>query len=128
MTGDRLVLRNLDVDIAEALQILDAPPEIVGIKGTNDADVLRGTSMNELFVGFAGTDRIYTGGGNDVVAFRSGSDLNIVYDFDIQNDRLFVAADDENGFNVLSYKETDAEIRLSSGDRLVLRTDRDYFG
>ncbi|NRA98310.1 MAG: hypothetical protein HRU32_00600 [Rhodobacteraceae bacterium] len=119
--GDRLILRDVDLCLVDALEIIDAAPQVSFVTGSDAADILRGSGMDEVFEGRAGTDRIYTGGGNDVLVLREGSNLNIAYDFDIARDRIVIEAAAEEALKLLTYKETDAELRLASGDRLVLR-------
>ena len=119
--GDRLVLRNVDLADKDLVSIIDAPPTVGFLTGTEGNDVLRGTALDEVLEGFGGTDRLTGGGGDDVFVFREGSDLNVVYDFTAGQDRILIDAAAYDTMNFLTYKDTDAELRLASGDRLVLR-------
>ena len=120
-SGDRLVLRNIALSDSGSLDIIGPPPTTGILTGTSGNDVLRGTALDEFFESFAGTDRLYGGAGTDVFDFRAGASLNIVYDFEDGQDRILIDAEDFDTLNLLNYKDTDAEIRLDSGDRLVLR-------
>jgi Ca2+-binding RTX toxin-like protein len=120
-SGDRLILRDVAASDIGLLNIADAPPTTGIITGTEGNDVLRGTALDELFTASGGTDRLYGGGGRDVFEFREGSGLNIVYDFEDGRDVILIDAPDFETLAILAYKGSDAEIRLDSGDRLVLR-------
>ena len=120
--GDRLILRNVDLDDA-GLVDFNLPalaPALALIEGTDDGDTLRGTAADELFEAGAGTDRLYGGAGADVFAFREGSGLNVVYDFEDGVDRILVTGGFDD-LTISTYGANDAEIRLAGGERLVLR-------
>ena len=119
--GDRLVLRNIDLADAGLVTIIDAPPTHGVLMGTEGRDTLQGTALDELFIPLGDTDRLYGGLGSDVFDFREGYDLNVIYDFEDGIDRILIDAAVFDTLTILAYKDTDAEIRLASGDRLVLR-------
>ncbi len=119
--GDRLILRDIALSDSGLLTIADALPKIGFLTGTEGNDILRGTTLDELITGLGGTDRLYGGGGSDVFVFREGSDLNVVYDFEDGQDRILVDAEDFETLTILAYNDKDAEVRLATGDRLVLR-------
>ncbi|WP_298292275.1 hypothetical protein [uncultured Litoreibacter sp.] len=119
--GDRLILRNVALEDAGLVAITN-PIATVGIlTGTEGSDTLRGTALDELFEGGAGTDRIYGGGGADVFAFRDGSGLNIIYDYEDGLDRILVDGIDFDDLTILAYGSNDAEVRLGNGERMVIR-------
>ena len=120
-SGDRLVLRDVALADADQVVILDAPATAGVLTGTEANDVLRGTELDELFSGLSGTDRLHGGGGADVFELRDGFDLNVVYDFVDGQDRILLSAEDYATMELLTYKGSDAEVRLASGDRMVLR-------
>ena len=119
--GDRLVLRNIDLADAGLVTIIDAPTTHGVLMGTEGRDTLQGTALDELFIPLGDTDRLYGGLGSDVFDFREGYDLNVIYDFEDGIDRILIDAAVFDTLTILAYKDTDAEIRLASGDRLVLR-------
>ncbi|WP_323769835.1 calcium-binding protein [Antarctobacter sp.] len=119
--GDRLILRNVSLFEATQLTLIDAPQTVGILTGTKDSDILHGTALDELIEGLGGTDRLYGGGGADVFVFREGSGLNVVYDYVVGEDRILVDPAEIGTLMILPYGEDDAEIRLASGDRMVLR-------
>ena len=120
-TGDRLILRDVALADSALINIVDVVPTVGFLTGTEENDVLRGTDSNELFESLGGTDRLYGGGGSDVFTFKMGSGLNVIYDFEDGQDRILIDASDFETLSIIPYKSSDAEIRLDSGDRLVLR-------
>jgi hypothetical protein len=121
IVGDRLVLRDVSLSDFDLIHFEDDRPEVAFLTGTDGNDVLRGSSMNDFVDSLGGTDRLYGGGGSDVFAFGSGSDLNVVYDFADGQDRIFIDGGDFDSLTFSTYNSTDAEIRLDSGERLVIR-------
>ncbi|WP_417207998.1 calcium-binding protein [Antarctobacter sp.] len=119
--GDRLILRNVSLFEANQLTLIDAPQTVGFLTGTEGSDILHGTALDELIEGLGGTDRLYGGGGADVFVFREGSGLNVVYDYVVGEDRILVDPAQIETLMILPYGEDDAEIRLASGDRMVLR-------
>lgn len=119
--GDRLVLRDVALADSDLVSITDAPPAVEYLVGTGGSDTLRGTASREYFESFGGTDRLYGGGGSDVFAFHEGAGLNVIYDFEDGHDLIHIEAEEFDALTLLSYGDADAEIRLASGDRLVLR-------
>ncbi|EPX80952.1 sialate O-acetylesterase [Litoreibacter arenae] len=119
--GDLLILSGIALADLDLVNIIDARPEIAIVSGTDNNDVLRGSAANDLINGYGGTDRLYGEGGSDVFVFDTGSGLNIVYDFVQGQDRILVDGQNFESLTITAYKATDAEIRLDSGDRLVLR-------
>ncbi len=124
--GDRLILRDVDLSELDVINIEAQPSDYASITGTSAADVLRGTDLNELISSFGGTDRLYGGGGDDVFVFSDGSDLNVVYDFELEHDKVLIDNGSFSDVSIELYGTSDAEIRLNTSDRLVLR-DVDYF-
>ncbi len=118
--GDRLILRNVDLADAGDVTFNVSAPAVTLVEGTDGSDTLRGTAADEQFEAGAGTDRLYGGAGADVFAFREGSGLNVVYDFEDGVDRILIAGDFDD-ITIQTYGSTDAEVRLGNGDRLVLR-------
>lgn len=120
-TGDLLVLNGISLADFALVNIVDQQPEVAILTGTDSNDVLRGSAVNDLINGLGGTDRLYGEGGDDVFVFGKGSDLNVIYDFVQGRDRILIESQDFDSLTIISYNTTDAEIRLTSGERLVLR-------
>ncbi len=91
------------------------------MSGLAGDDYLYGLSGNDTLDGGAGTDRLYGDTGADVYVLKTGSGLDIVYDFDVASDRINIEGIGSDSMSLLMYKGVDAEIRTSSGDRMVLR-------
>ncbi len=119
--GDRLVLRDVSLSDFALMTVIDSQPEVGLLSGTEGNDILQGTGISELFDSLGGTDRLYGGGGSDVFVFGAGSDLNVIYDFVDGQDRILIDGGDFDALTIIPYKGTDAEVRLDTGDRLVLR-------
>ena len=87
------------------------------VKGGADNDTLFGGSGNDTLSGDGGADQIFGGSGNDLLSGGSGSDtfffapgsgVDVVTDFDITEDRLFLSAYSDRF-------ETLADLQASSG-------------
>lgn len=120
-SGDSLILQGVAPSEFDLINFEDSRPEVAFLTGTTGSDTLRGSAANDFINSFGGTDRLYGGGGNDVLVFGAGSGLNVVYDFEIGQDRVFIDAGNFEDLTILAYNTTDAEIRLDTGERLVLR-------
>lgn len=120
-SGDRLILRNISILDTDSINFEDDRPEVAFLTGTDGNDVLRGSAISDLIDGQGGTDRLYGGGGNDVFVFGEGSDLNVIYDFVDGQDKILVNGGNMDELILLAYKTTDAEIRLDTGERMVIR-------
>ena len=123
--GDRLILRDVSLSDFGLVKFEEEQPEVAFLTGTDGNDVLRGSAINDFVDSLGGTDRLYGGGGSDVFVFGTGSDLNVIYDFAGGQDRILIDGGDFETLTIIAYKTTDAEIRLDTGERLVMR-DIDY--
>ncbi len=119
--GDRLVLQGVSLSDFGAIAFDDLRPAVGFLTGTESNDILRGSAINDYIDSFGGTDRLYGGGGHDVFVFGAGSGLNVIYDFTEGQDRILIEDQTFDDLTLMSYNAKDAEIRLESGDRLVLR-------
>ncbi|RLJ41030.1 hemolysin type calcium-binding protein [Litoreibacter meonggei] len=119
--GDLLVLNGVSLTDFALVNIVDQQPEVGILTGTDGNDVLRGSAVNDLVSGLGGTDRLYGEGGDDVFVFGAGSGLNVIYDFAQGQDKILIEDQGFDSLTIISYNTTDAEIRLASGERLVLR-------
>ena len=119
--GDRLILLNTSLSDFDLINFDDQQPEVAFLTGTEGNDVLRGSGVNDFVNSLGGTDRLYGGGGNDVFVFGPGSDLNVIYDFADGQDRILVDGVDFETLTFLAYNIVDAEVRLETGERLVIR-------
>lgn len=119
--GDRLVLEGVSIADFDAITFDDLRPEVGFLIGTEGNDTLNGSKINDYVESFGGTDRLYGGGGNDVFVFGAGSGLNVIYDFADGEDRILIEGGSFGDVTLIAYNATDAEVRLDSGDRLVLR-------
>jgi len=123
--GDRLVLRDVALTDFDVINFEDAQPEVALLVGTDGNDILRGSAANDLIDSLGGTDRLYGGGGSDVFVFEAGSDLNVIYDFTEGQDKVLIEGGDFETLIVSAYKTADTEVRLDTGERLVIR-NMDY--
>ena len=120
--GLRMVLRNVslaDISSVDFTQI--GTNKADHLTGGDGWDNMHGSSGDDLLDSGAGTDRLYGGAGADSYVFGAGYDLNIIYDFDLNDDTIVLDGIDLSDLSVRVYNGVDLEIYLSGEDRMVLR-------
>ncbi|MEM9716983.1 MAG: hypothetical protein AAF826_10755 [Pseudomonadota bacterium] len=115
--------------LAEAL-LPEGAGDAATIRGTSIDDDLAGTVADERILGLAGADRLqggmgadrlYGGEGADVFVFAAGSGVEVVYDFDMENDRIELQGIAKSDLILEQTGVRELELRTPTGDRMVLR-------
>lgn len=91
------------------------------IDGASGHDWLYGDEGDDRIAPGQGTDRMWGGTGHDVFVFGPSDGLNIVYDFQIGQDKIALRDVSFADLSMSVYNGKDADIRTAAGDRLVLR-------
>jgi len=93
----------------------------VTIDGRGGADTLTGGAGNDLLDGGADADNLTGGGGTDRFVLAVGTGTDIVEDFADGIDKISVSGVLFSDITILASGSTDTEVRLASGDSLILR-------
>jgi len=117
--------------VAQAEQLLpEGFEDLAVLRGTAFADDLKGDYANERLMGLggndrlaggAGADRLYGGTGADTFVFAAGSGVEVIYDFDLTQDRIELSGLSKTDLSVSQIGVREFEVRSPLGDRLVIR-------
>ncbi|MEO1563795.1 MAG: sialate O-acetylesterase [Pseudomonadota bacterium] len=100
------------------------------IRGTAFADDLQGDFANERLLGLggndritggAGSDRLYGGAGADTFVFAAGSGVEVIYDFNMDEDWIELQGIAKTELTAKQIGVREYEFRSPYGDRLVVR-------
>ncbi len=136
--GGRMVLRDVNVEDLTAEDFFFMPNPI---QGTMADDTIHGTVLDDTIMGLAGSDRIYGHDGDDWIAGGAGAGidrmwggdgldtfnfewrggLDIIYDFDVGQDLIYVDSGGYDDLYIFAYNDFDTEINSEAGGRLVIR-------
>ncbi|MEM9212453.1 MAG: hypothetical protein AAGA63_13300 [Pseudomonadota bacterium] len=117
--------------VARAEQLLpEGFEDTAVIRGTAFADDLQGDYANERLMGLggndrlaggAGADRLYGGAGADTYVFAVGSGVEVIYDFDMNEDWIELQGISRTDLKIVQIGVREFELRSPIGDRLVIR-------